>query len=95
MLAVEEVRNSMFALHRHQRAIKQAALAEDATRKVLVLARQHFLVGEANFLQVQDAERSSLAAENSLALDRRNLAIDYVPLNIALGGIYRPAGGLM
>lgn len=95
VLAVEEVRNGMFALHRHQRAIKQATLAVEATRKVLELARRQFLNGESSFLQVQDAERSFLAAENSLTLDRRNLAVHYVSLNIALCGTYSPNGGLM
>jgi len=88
LLSVEEVRNAMYAMQRHQRAIKQAIIARDAARDVLEIARREFLASNMDFFQVQDAERSFLFSENALALDRRNLAIDYVSLNVALGGTY-------
>ena len=94
VLAVEEVRNAMYALQRHQRAIKQAKIALEAAQEVLAIARREFAAGNMDFFQVQDAERTSLFAENALATDRRNLAIDYVSLNVALGGTYKPKPGI-
>lgn len=93
VLAVEEVRNAMYALQRHQRAIKQAKIALEAANEVLAIARLEFVAGNMDFFQVQDAERTSLFAENALATDRRNMAIDYVTLNIALGGTYKQKRG--
>ena len=78
----------MFAMQHHQRAIKQASIALDAARDVLEIARREFAAGNMDFFQVQDAERSFLFSENALALDRRNLALDFVSLNVALGGTY-------
>ena len=92
LLSVEEVKNSMYAMRQHERAIKQASIAVDATREVLRIAREEFLSSNVDFFQVQDAERSFLSSENALALDRRNMAIDFVTLNVALGGTYSPKG---
>lgn len=88
--SVEEVRNAIFSLDRHNEAIQQATIALKAAKKVLDLARTGFVAGESDFLQLQDAERSFLSAELALALDKRNAAIDYVTLNVALGGTYAP-----
>lgn len=88
--SVEEVRNAIFSLDRHTEAIHHSKIALNAASKVLDLARKGFSSGEGDFLQLQDAERSFLTAENALALDRRNAAIDYVTLNVALGGTYSP-----
>lgn len=93
ILAVEEVRNNIYALRQHERAVQQATKALEATRDVLEIARREFLAGNLDFFLVQDAERAFLSSERALAQDRRNVAIDWVSLNIALGGTYRPAGG--
>ncbi|KAE9625561.1 TolC family protein [Parasedimentitalea maritima] len=82
-------------IRRLEKRLQSALAGVGATRKVQELARRQFINGESSFLQVQDAERSFLAAENSLTLDRRNLAVDNVSLNIALCGTYSPNGGLM
>lgn len=84
--AVEEVHNSMYALSEHQKAVKASAKAVKSFQNVLSLAQKGFAEGTVPFLQIFDAERSALNSENAYALDRRNLAIDYVQLNIALGG---------
>lgn len=88
VLAVEEVRNAMYALDQHQKAVKAARKAVDASETVLTLARERFATGNVSFLQVLDAERSFLITENSFALDVRNQAIDFVDLNVALGGSF-------
>lgn len=88
--AIEEVRNAMFAMERHRIAIVEAKEALEATEDVLDIARREYRAGNVTFLQVGDAERSLLNAENALALDRRNYAIDFVRLNTALGGRFSP-----
>ncbi|MDO6481892.1 efflux transporter outer membrane subunit [Shimia thalassica] len=95
VLAVEDVRNSMYALDQHQKAVKAAKKAVkaakkavEASEKVLEIARKRFGDGSASFLQVLDAERSFLNAENAYALDVRNQAIDFVNLNVSLGGSF-------
>lgn len=55
---------------------------------VLDIARERFADGTVSFLQVLDAERSFLNTENAYAYDVRNLAIDFVDLNVALGGSF-------
>lgn len=89
--AVAEVSNAQFSLILHQDAVKAATTAVKDAKEVLRLARIAFSNEEISFFQVMDAERSSLNAENSLAMDTRNLALDFVNLNVALGGSYRPA----
>ena len=88
VLAVEEVRNAMFALDQHQKAVKAAKKAVEASSNVLDIARRRFADGTVSFLQVLDAERSFLNTENAYALDVRNQAIDFVNLNVALGGSF-------
>ncbi|MDO6484301.1 efflux transporter outer membrane subunit [Shimia thalassica] len=88
VLAVEEVRNAMFALDQHQKAARAAKEAVEASNKVLEIARKRFADGSVSFLQVLDAERSFLSTENAYALDVRNQAIDFVDLNVALGGSF-------
>ncbi|PSL18193.1 efflux transporter outer membrane subunit [Shimia abyssi] len=89
--AVEEVQDSLVSLKNHEDAVRYTTEAIEQTRNVLDLARKGYTRGEASFLQVLDAERALLANENALALDKRNFAVDYVKLNVALGGFYGEA----
>ncbi|WP_164658465.1 efflux transporter outer membrane subunit [Tropicibacter sp. Alg240-R139] len=86
--AVEEVQDSLVSLRNHQEAVKFTSEAIANLNEVLKLARKAYVAGQSGFLQVLDAERGLLAAENALALDKRNFAVDFVDLNVALGGAY-------
>ncbi|MEP3299637.1 MAG: efflux transporter outer membrane subunit [Pseudoruegeria sp.] len=86
--AVEEVQDSLVSLKNHKEAMEFTAQAIEELRTVLDLARKSYIAGNTSFLQVLDAERALLAAENALALDKRNFAVDFVDLNVALGGNY-------
>ncbi|WP_299421951.1 efflux transporter outer membrane subunit [uncultured Shimia sp.] len=88
VLAVEEVRNSLFALRENTRAVELSKKAVEAAAEVLRLARKAYASGQASFLQVLDAERAFLDTENQAALDLRNRAVDFVDLNVALGGSF-------
>ncbi len=88
VLAVEEVRSSLFALRENTRAVELSKKAVEASAEVLRLAREAYGTGQASFLQVLDAERSFLETQNQAALDVRNRAVDFVDLNVALGGSF-------
>jgi len=88
VLAVEEVRNSLFALDQNTIAVEKSVDAEKAAATVLKIARSAYAEGKVSFLQVLDAERAFLDSQNALALDRRNRAVDFVDLNVALGGSF-------
>lgn len=86
--AVEEVQDALVSLKNHREAVAFTGEALENLQEVLRLARRAYVQGTSSFLQVLDAERALLASENALALDRRNYAVDYVDLNVALGGYY-------
>lgn len=86
--AIQEVYNAMYSISEHQIAVKASLEAVKSLLKVLVLARKDFGEGTAPFPSIFDAERGLLNFENAYAWDRQNLAIDYVNLNVALGGLF-------
>ncbi len=86
--AVEEVQDALVSLVNHREAVQFTSQAIEELKEVLRLARQGYIAGRVSFLQVLDAERGLLATENALALDKRNFAVDFVNLNVALGGNY-------
>ncbi len=86
--AVEEVQDALVSLRNHREAVQFTGQAIVELQEVLRLARQSYIEDRSSFLQVLDAERALLAAENALALDKRNYAVDFVDLNVALGGFY-------
>ncbi|WP_412552940.1 efflux transporter outer membrane subunit [Shimia sp. MIT1388] len=88
VLAVEEVRSSLFALQANTRAVELSKKAVEASAEVLRLARKAYGEGQASFLQVLDAERGFLETQNQAALDIRNRSVDFVDLNVALGGSF-------
>lgn len=88
VMAVEEVQDALVSLQNHREAVEFTGKALEELQEVLRLARKSYVEDRSSFLQVLDAERALLAAENALALDRRNYAVDFVDLNVALGGFY-------
>lgn len=90
VLGVEEVQNALYALDNRASAVETTTRALASLRRVLDLAREGYVAGEVGFLQVLDAERAVLSSENALAEDRRNFALDFVSLNVALGGSFGP-----
>lgn len=91
LAAVEEVENALAAIGRDRRTIAAARNSVEAYEKALELALTSFVIGEATFLEILDAERSLATARTTLARSRRQLALDYVALNIASGGGYNAA----
>ena len=87
--SAEEVMSALYALDRHQEAVKATTTSVQAAQEVLKFARKGYAKGDLNFLQILDAERSFLNAEIDLATDIRSVALDFVELNVALGGSYQ------
>jgi outer membrane protein TolC len=67
--------------------------AAAASERAAELARVRFAEGVADFLQVLDAERTQLDAENQLAQARTAAATAYAGLYKAVGGTWLPADG--
>ncbi|MBC7772312.1 MAG: TolC family protein, partial [Pyrinomonadaceae bacterium] len=56
------------------------------TQRSYLLAQEKFLRGLTNFLDVLDAQRSSLAAQNALVESKANIAVNLIALYKASGG---------
>jgi outer membrane protein TolC len=77
------------ALARYRTArerVAQVQNAASASERAAELARLRFTGGVADFLQVLDAERTQLDAEDQLARGRTDAATAYAALYKALGG---------
>jgi NodT family efflux transporter outer membrane factor (OMF) lipoprotein len=86
LLAREELRTARVAYEKARERLTQLAEAAAASGRAAELARIRFQGGVADFLQVLDAERSLLAAQDELARGRTDAVT-------ALVAVYRAAGG--
>lgn len=88
--ALEETDASMTAFTKAK--VKQAHLQDSTTASLeaATLARARYESGVADFLTVLDAERTSLTAEDQLALSETQTATALLATYKALGGGFRP-----
>lgn len=86
--AVEEVENAMVAYSRDRKTMSALAAEVRNYRHALNLSKSAYKRGVVSLLNVLDSERSVGAARQNLAGAVRQTALDYVRLNIALGGGY-------
>ena len=84
--AVEEVENAQIALHRDYQTVAALRRLVSSYEQSLSLARESFKAGASTLLDVLDAERNVADARLALAEAVRNLANDYIALNVATGG---------
>lgn len=84
--AVEEVENAQTALHRDGQTVAALRKVVQSYEQTLNLARESYRGGASTILDVLDAERNVATARLSLAAAIRQLARDYVALNVAIGG---------
>ncbi len=84
--ALHEASDALVTLTAEQRRHARLVAATTASRRALDLARVQYAAGTIDFLHVLDAERSQLAAEQSLAASTAAVSTDYVALYKALGG---------
>jgi outer membrane protein TolC len=88
--ALEEAENALVAFGQEQERHRALAESEQASRRAAVLANDRYRGGLVDFLNVLDAERLLLAAQDSVVQSERRLSQNLVRLYKALGGGWRP-----
>ena len=86
LLALEETENSLVTHARARQRLGHAETAARASSTAAGLARERFEGGVSDFLQVLDAERSQLEAEDRLAQTRTDAATSLIAVYKSLGG---------
>jgi len=84
--AVQEVESSLVRYRAARSRVSRIRDAAAASERAAELARLRFTGGVADFLQVLDAERTQLEAQDQLAQSRTEAATAYAALYKALGG---------
>jgi NodT family efflux transporter outer membrane factor (OMF) lipoprotein len=84
--AIEEVETSRVAYERARERLQHLEAAAAASERATELARLRFDEGATGFLEVLDAERRQLEAQDRLAVGRTEAAQTAVALYRALGG---------
>jgi len=84
--AWSEVDNALVAYDAEQRRDTQLRVQVDQTHQALALAQQQYARGETSYLQVLDAQRQVLSAEQQEADSRATISTNLVSLYKSLGG---------
>jgi multidrug efflux system outer membrane protein len=84
--ALEETEDALVTHARTRDSLKDATDAAEASRTAARIARARYEGGRVDFLEVLDAERTQLAAEDSLAQSRTDAATSLIAVYKALGG---------
>ena len=84
--AFHDVDNAMTAYQTEQRRRDQLAAAVQNSSRALSLAQQQYTAGVTDFLQVLDAQRTLLQAQQQLSDSTANVSTNLVALYKALGG---------
>ncbi|MFT4045582.1 MAG: TolC family protein [Solimonas sp.] len=89
--ALEETSNALVAYGESRRKLDLLDAGAQASTRAVQLARVRFEAGAADFIDVLDAERSQLDAEDTLAQARTQTAASLVALYKSLGGGWNAA----
>jgi multidrug efflux system outer membrane protein len=92
--ALQEVETALVNYRTSRSRVERIQEAASASERAADLARLRFSGGVADFLQVLDAERTQLEAEDQLAQGRTEAATAYAALYKALGGSWPTEGGV-
>lgn len=84
--ALEEVSTAMTNFSREVERRRHLTIAAQASAKAAELARQRYRAGLDSFLDVLDAERRLLQAQDQLAISNIKVATDLIAIYRALGG---------
>jgi outer membrane protein, multidrug efflux system len=88
LTGVEETENAMVAYSRDRSTVSALRAAVKNYQDALDLSMTNYKNGASSLLDVLDAQRSVATAQQSLAAAIRQSALDYVSLNVAVGGGY-------
>ncbi|HEX7337580.1 MAG TPA: TolC family protein [Gemmatimonadales bacterium] len=86
LLALQDVESALVRYRTSRARVERIQDAASASERAAELARVRFSSGVADFLQVLDAERTQLEAQDQLAQGRTEAATSYAALYKALGG---------
>lgn len=86
LLALEETENSFVTLGRERQRLGYLRASERAAAEAVVLARERYQEGIADFLSVLDAERTLLSLQEQLVISETRAATSLVAVYKALGG---------
>jgi outer membrane protein, multidrug efflux system len=86
LLALQDVESALVRYRTSRARVERIEDAASASERAAELARLRFSSGVADFLQVLDAERTQLEAQDQLAQGRTEAATAYAALYKALGG---------
>lgn len=86
LTALQEVENALIASVKEQERRRALVTAVAANRKAVALATTLYTEGQADFLNVLDAQRSLFVTEEALAQSSQNVSTSLVALYKALGG---------
>jgi outer membrane protein, multidrug efflux system len=89
--ALEETENALVTHARTRDSLQEATAAAVASRTAAGIARSRYEGGMVDFLEVLDAERTQLAAEDQLAQSRTQAATSLIAVYKALGGAWENA----
>jgi multidrug efflux system outer membrane protein len=92
LLALEDTENALSTYGRSRRQLDHLAQASAASGQAAQLAQVRFDAGAADFLDVLDAQREQLAAEDALSQARTAAATGLVAVYKAMGGGWSDAG---
>ncbi|NKF21351.1 efflux transporter outer membrane subunit [Solimonas marina] len=92
--ALEETSNTLNAYGQYRHKLDLLQQSADASGRAVQLARARFEAGAADFIDVLDAERSQLDAEDQLAQARTDTATSLVALYKSLGGGWQADPGV-
>ncbi len=90
--ALREVETALVSYRKSRGRLERLAEAAEASERAADLARLRFEGGVADFLQVLDAERTQLEAQDQLARGRTETVSAYVEVYRALGGAWPVTG---
>jgi multidrug efflux system outer membrane protein len=91
---LQEVESSLVRYRTSRARVERIQDAASASERAAELARLRFSGGVADFLQVLDAERTQLEAQDQLAQSRTEAATAYAALYKALGGRWPESVGV-
>ena len=93
LLALQDVESALVRYRTSRSRVERIQDAASASERAAELARLRFSGEVADFLQVLDAERTQLEAQDQLAQGRTDAATAYAALYKALGGTWPTVSG--
>lgn len=93
LTALEDVDNSLVGFNRQRERVEKLLVQARESRRAADLAKLRYDAGRTDYLELLDAQRTQLAAEDQLAEAEAGINVRAVQLYKALGGGWEACGG--